>query len=717
MNSAIPSLVLTAGQHGVELSVDRLMHENALDEGSEITVNDLLKIAGRNRLKVRHLKSGWNDVVALGEALPVIIHLNNGRYVILSSVNEEDGKQSVSILDPISANKQLQSVLKDDFMAAWSGDLILLKSRFSLRDDEQSFSLRWILKEFYTQKVLLIQTVMITMLLHVFTVLPIIYIMIVLDKVVNYQAYSTLYVIAIGVLVGHLFAGIFGYLKQYISLFFVSKLEAKLNMKTFSKVMDQSLTYFQSNDSARVVKTVQQVDTIRHFITHKIFGTLFDASALLIYIPILLLFSPTLFIVVLLFSLTIALNNIWGSKQQKNLVNTINNYESLKQKTLNNSITGIDSVKTLALEATLKRDWETASTSHTLATLELGKLNARSSQISATLQQIMTVIVIFIGVLMVFSGDLSAGVLIGVNMLAGKITGPLVKLVTMSTELEKFSTAINLLKGVLNNRGEYQSGGSSPVIEGASQFKNVSFGYNENKMVLKNISFSIDARKSVAIVGPSGSGKTTLLRLMQGLLSPQEGTIMIDGDDIRMLDKEHLRLNVCMVGTKHSFFTDSIRENVMNPMPMASRERLFWAYNMAGLTDDIAELPDGGETKIEEDGGNLPTSMLNKIVLARALIRNPRVLMLDESLSGLSVDDEISILNKLPEIKKGRTLMVATHQLSQVVDFDQILVLSHEGELVEQGSHADLMELKGAYFTQWAKEQSIRGMQEVKEND
>lgn len=708
MNSAIRSLVLAAAQHGIELSLDRLFQENALSDEQELDTGELLHVAARNRLKVRRLSANWSDITRLEKAFPVIARLNNGRFVVISQYLSENDQESVAVLDPVQARPVVETVTREKFSASWSGELILLQARFSVLDEDMPFSMRWMFREFYAQKVLMLQTLSIAMLLHVFTMLPIIYVMIVLDKVVNYHAYSTLYVIAFGVLLGQVFSGILGYLKKYIALFFVSKLEARLNMEAFDKLLGLPLGYFHDNQASTVVKTVQQVATLRQFIVQKIFGTIFDATSLLIYVPILILFSPSLFLLVLLFSLLISYNNLRSSHFQKGMQARISDYENQKQSTLDSAVNGIETVKTLALETSLKRDWEQFSTNSTLASLEQEKLAARAAQISSTLQQVMTVFVIFFGVLMVFEGTLSAGVLIGVNMLAGKITGPLVQLVSIATDFQRFKLAVESLSGVMNHRGEQKRRGLSPQIRGEIELRHLSFGYAEDKKVLNDISLTIHPGKKIAIVGPSGSGKTTLLRLIQGMLQPQEGTVLVDGNDLRAVDKEHLRINVSMLSRYNRFFTESIRDNVLHPMPTASRERLQWAYQRTGLVDAIANLPDGEETVIDADGSNLPTSMLQKIAIARALIRNPKVLLMDEVMSGLSVDDEISLLENMPAINQGRTVIIVTHQLSQVIDSDQIIVLSADGRVIEQGTHVELLDIDGQYAHQWSREMRLR---------
>ncbi len=707
-------MVLAAGQHGVELSKDSLMHEYTLSDDNETEVSKLIRIATENGLKAHSIQTEWSEIAKLGSALPVIAKLSNGRCVVVARWNSDgEGGETLSVLDPAAARPKVEKISKEKFVSAWSGELLLVQRHIKLMDDDQPFSRQWIVKEFLKQKTMMIQVVGIAFLLHIFGFLPIIYIMTVLDKVVNYEAYSTLVVIAVGISVAHLFNGMFSYLKSYIALFFTAKMEVKLNSKAFNSLMDQSVDYFQKTEPSKVVQIVQQVGTIKQFLIGKMFGTMLDATALFFFIPILIMFSPTLFVIVLVFAILIAINNIMSASRLKEAMQKVGASETQKQSILMNSISGIETVKSLTLESVMKKSWEEHSTSSTLASMELGKMAARSAQVSATLQQLMTIVVIFVGVLLVFSDGLSPGVLIGVNMLAGKVTGPLVQLASMSTEIEKFNTAVDLLGGILNKKGERKRRGSVSQIKGGIKFSDVTFSYKDSDPVVSNVSFTIPARQTVGLVGPSGCGKSTLLRIIQGLIKPQEGNIYIDGIDMRTIDMRHLRVNTSLVGNDNTFFTETIRENILRPMPTASMERVIWASKMVALHDTVEDMPDGYETKLEEKGANLSEGQRKKIALARALIRNPKIIMMDEALSGLGLDDEISIRNNMPEIRNGRTMLVVTHHLSQIIDSDLILVMNSDGELAEQGKHQELIAKGGVYADLWKKELMLRGSKEV----
>jgi len=708
MHSALKSLVLTARQHGIDLSVDRLRHDYALSD-DEVDDGLLVEIARDNGLKARNGTFRWRDIPRLGAAFPVIARLKNGTGVIITGHKADDGNgtgEHVLVIDPLSSNPVVEAVAKEQFLAHWDGSLVLVRREYGLTDDDRPFSFAWLAGRFLQQKVLLAELLAIAFILHGFAVLPAIFIMIVLDKVVNYQSTSTLYVITAGVIVAYVFNGVLGYLRQYIILFATAKIDVRLNARVFTKLLDLPLSYFHERSVPAVTRTLQQTTTIRQVLTGKFFAAILDATSLVVFIPILYFYSPLLCAIVFLFAFLISTNVVIASRYQKDKLATATSADSRKQSILATSVTGIETVKSLALEPIQKREWEEAIAHHIMAHLDLGKLNAASSSISATLQQLMTVAVIFIGVQLVFDGSLSAGVLIAVNMLAGRVTGPLVQLVSLATDFEKITAAVNTVASILNTRGESGRGGLVADIIGGIEFHGVSFTYPGGPKGLDNVSFEVRPRQRVGIVGPAGAGKTTLARHIQRLLKPDEGTITIDGQDIRNLDLGHLRIAVAAVTQETTYFKASIRDNILKPYANATMARVLWASKMVGLHEDVERMADGYETLLEEGGTNLSTGQRQKIAIARALIRNPKILILDEALSNFDVDSEVGIMKQMRQINGGRTLVVITNRLHQVTDSDLILVMN-EGRLVQSGTHRELASETGLYAELWRKELSL----------
>ena len=709
MQSAIKSLVLTARQHGKELSLELLLHDYGIGE-EEASDALLVQIATENGLKARCAKFGWQDFIQLKGAFPIIARLKTGQCVIVTGYRpaSDDGsvEEHVLVINTLATKPEIEVVNKDSFLSQWDGSLVLLKREYRLTDEDQPFSFSWIVARFLKQKALLVQLVFIAFVLHAFAVLPAIFIMIVLDKVVNYQSTSTLAVIAAGVIIAYVFNGILAALRQYIILFATSKVDVRLTADVFNKLLNLPLSFFKKQPIASVTSIVQQTNTLRQVLTGRFFAVVLDSTALLVFIPILYLYSPMLCAIVFTFATLISVNNFVGTKASKPKMINAAQAENNKQTILSSSLSGIETIKSLALEPGQKQAWEGAIAGQVVANLELGKTNAITSQISATLQQLMTVAVISLGCLLVFAGELSAGVLIGVNMMAGKVTGPLVQLAGLAADIEKVKTAVTSLSSIMNSRGETVRKGLVTDIFGGIEFKDVSFKYEDGPLALDKVSFKIQARQRVGIVGPSGSGQSTVARHIQGLLRADDGTVTIDDQDIRSLDLGHLRINVAAVSQETSFFKATIRENILKPSPNAAMARVLWAAKLVGLHEDIEKMPDGYETILEEGGLNLTEALRQKIAIARALIRNPKILILDDAVAGFDMESELALRGKMGDINRGRTLIVISNYVSKIATSDLILVMD-EGKVVQSGKHDELVAKEGLYRKLYQMERAL----------
>jgi len=716
MQSAIKCLVLMAGQHNVDLNVDSLLHDYNI-VANEADNDVLIRIAKDHGFKAQAITHSLSAIGEKSGILPVIARLKDTRCVIVTSLGyDAEGKISeVTILDPTVSNPAPRVLSAPEFRAIWGGQLLLIKRKYKANDSDRPFDGNWVLSAYLSNKGLLLQLTLIAILLNIFAVLPAIFIMIVLDKVVNFQATSTLYVITAGVVIAYLFNGILAYLKQYIIFFISGKIDAKINIQLFSKLMDLPLRYFQTRNISETSKVVQHTVTLRQVISGKVFSALLDSTALLIFIPILYLYSPLLCIIVLGFALLMSANVLFSGRSQKKHLNTAAAADASKQTVLTDSVSGIDTVKSLALEPVQKKQWEEAVSHHTLAHLKVNSAGALSQQISNTLQQLMTVAVIFVGVQLVFSGDLSAGVLIAVNMLAGKVTGPLVQLVSLAMDVDKMKRATKSIGAVINHRGENHRTGVAPEILGGISFDGVSVSNTADSEILKNLSFNIKPRQGIAIIGSSGTEKAAIVQLMQGIIRPEEGAVKADNQDLRLIDLSYFRYSVACVNESVHLFKGTVRDNIVLPLPGATSARIAWATDLAGLTPDLEALPDGLETHVEEDGANLDNNLRYKIALSRALIRDPRILILDNLLAHFDLDNEQILRQQLPHIGMGRTLILVANRVSQVQGFEKILVMK-QGELVEQGDHQTLLANNAHYTELWRKERALSAIQPPRPN-
>jgi ATP-binding cassette subfamily B protein len=315
----------------------------------------------------------------------------------------------------------------------------------------------------------------------------------------------------------------------------------------------------------------------------------------------------------------------------------------------------------------------------------------------------MTLGIIGLGALDVFSGELTIGALVAFNMLAGRVSGPLVQLVTMVHEYQEVALAVKMLGEVMNQKPEKDGNrdGLRPDLIGKIEFENVSFRYGaEGAPALDDVSFSIAPGLVFGIVGRSGSGKTTLTRLISGMYPVQQGLLRIDGYDSRELELEHLRRNLGIVLQDSFLFKGTVRENIACVKRDATFAEVVRAAQLAGADEFIERLPRGFDTLIEEDASNLSGGQKQRLAIARALITDPRILILDEATSSLDSESEMIIRRNLRRIAEGRTVIIVSHRLSMLADAHEILVIDR-GQIVDVDRHDRLLSKCTIYRHLW----------------
>jgi len=529
----------------------------------------------------------------------------------------------------------------------------------------------------------------------------------VIDRVLVHQSMPTLWVLTIGVLIAMAFEGAFSYLRQILMLHATNKIDIRMTRKAFAHLLSLPIDYFETTSAGVVARVMQQLEGVRGFLTGRLFFTVLDTVTMLFYAPLMFSYSPTLGAVVVVFTFLIAGVVAALLPTFKKLLDKLNSAEGNRQAMLVETIHGMRTVKSLAIEPALRKSYDQMSAQTINAHFSVAQLALNGNAVTEFLGKLLPVIIIAVGAQSVFDQSMTVGGLIAFQMLSGRVSGPLMALVSLINEYQQTAVSVRILADVMNRPSEGRgSGGLRPILNGDIQFDNVVFRYpSAHNPALDHTSFTIKAGSVVGIVGRSGSGKTTLTKILQGLYPVQDGVVRFDGIDAREIDLAHLRRQMGVVLQENFLFRGSVRDNISIAMPSATFEEIVQAAQLSGADEFIERLPQGYDTILEESAANLSGGQKQRMSIARSLLLRPRILILDEAASALDPESEAIFMRNLHNISKGRTVIMVSHRLSTLVHADAILVM-HQGKLADAGTHSELLQRSETYQTLWNQQTS-----------
>lgn len=702
--TALECLARVAAHHGVDLPPERLRHAYVVD-GSPIALNLLLRMAKDAGLRARHTRLDWGALFRLGGAYPALVRLKNGNWIVVLGAGEgPDGIEVISIFDPLAERRDEALVVdRQLFCARWAGEAILVKRGSRTADGRPAFGLRWFIPELLRQWRLFADVAIAAILLYALGLALPIFFQLVIDKVLVHESFTTLYVLAGGATAALAFDAIFGFLRRYLLLYATNKVDIRVATKTFGHLLGLPVTFFEHISAGVLVKHMQQAARIREFLTGRLFLTTLDALSLFVFLPVLALYSIKLTCVVLAFTaLSGAVVALLMGPFRRRLYD-LYQAEGARQALLVETVHGMRTVKSLAMEPLQGKVWDDRCAQSVAMRFGVEKISAGAQSLTGFLEKMMTLGIIALGALDVFSGEMTIGALVAFNMLAGRVSGPLVQMVTMVHEYQEVALAVKMLGEVMNQKPERDGSrdGLRPDLVGRIEFENVSFRYGaDGAPALDDVSFSIEPGSIFGIVGRSGSGKTTLTRLISGMYPVQHGLLRVDGYDSRELDLVHLRRNLGLVLQDSFLFRGTVRENIACVKRDATFAEVVRAAQLAGADEFIERLPRGFDTMLEEDASNLSGGQKQRLAIARALIVDPRILIFDEATSALDSESEMIIRRNLRRIAAGRTVIIVSHRLSMLSDANQILVIDR-GRIIDVDHHDRLLSKCMIYRHLW----------------
>lgn len=709
-------LVSICRHHNLDADVRRLLHEYAVEE--EPSVSLLRKMADDLGLKSRSGRLKWSALEEREHIYPCIAMNKEGKGVVLCGMRErapeadapEAGEPPLllGVWDPTPhAEGQIPAVewiTQESYEACYTGEVVLFKRVFSLLDEERPFGLLWFIPEFVRQKRLLGEVALAVLSISAIGLVTPLFFQLVVDKVLVHQSYTTLTVLGIAVCGALLFNAILEFLQNYLLIFATNRIDIRLATKTFRKLLNLPVDFYERISSGVLIKHMQQTEKIRQFLSGSLFFSLLELLSLIVFLPVLFWYSAKLTAVVLLFTLLMALVIAVLIKPFQRRLEELYQAEGRRQGMLVETIHGVRTVKSLALEPVLQRKWNDTAAYAISRYFNVAKISMTARTLSHWLERLMGVCIIWVGALAVFDAEISVGALIAFNMLAGRVTGPLVRIVGLVHEYQQTSLSIRMLGVVMNARDEQVGGGIRQPLRGEISFENIRFQYlPDAPPAIREFSYRIHPGTTVGLVGRSGSGKTTVTKLMQGLYPLQQGVIKYDGIDLREIDRAHLRSHIGVVLQDNYFFHGTIRENLTLTKKDATMEEVIYAARVAGAEEFIQNLPRGYDSMLEENASNLSGGQRQRLAIARALLPNPRILIFDEATSALDPESETLIRRNLKQIAHNRTVFIISHRLSILCRADDIVVLE-KGAILEHGTHRQLVAAGGLYASFWQQQ-------------
>ncbi|HET8721867.1 MAG TPA: type I secretion system permease/ATPase, partial [Nitrospira sp.] len=523
---------------------------------------------------------------------------------------------------------------------------------------------------------------------------------VVIDKVLVHKGFTTLHVLAVGMIALAMFDAVLGGLRTYLFSHTTNRIDVGLGAQLFRQVLALPLAYFEARRVGDTVARVRELEQIRQFLTSHSVTVLLDLFFTVVFLAVMWVYSPLLSVVVIaslpLYALlSIAITPAIRARLHEKFNRGADNHSFLVE-----AISGMQTVKAMAVEPPLLRRWEEQLAGYVRASFRATSLITVAGQAASGIQKITTVAVLWVGAYRVIAADLTIGQLIAFNMLSAQVTGPLLRLVNLWQEFQQVGISVQRLGDILNTQPEPSHNPNRttlPHVAGHVVFDEVTFRYRpDGQEVLKKVSFAVASGRVVGVVGRSGSGKSTIAKLMQRLYVPVSGRILVDGVDVAQVDPAWLRRQVGVVLQENFLFNRSIRDNIALTDPGLSMEQVIQASTLAGAHEFILELPDGYDTMVGEQGCSLSGGQRQRIAIARALVANPRILIFDEATSALDYESEALIQHNMAQICQGRTVFIIAHRLSAVRPAHRIYVVE-KGEIVEDGSHEDLLRMNGFY--------------------
>ena len=652
------------------------------ERNGRMTVQDLRLVA--TKLGYRTTVFSVSGTRLLEAPLPFVLV---GRDGAAPRLIVERGNGDLFALDPASGERKRLPLAEAE---AFAQELIAAKPATA---DRRAEDWRHLLRR--RARGAIRELLLASLLINLFVLAPPLFLMAIFNKVITFGALDTLHVLALGMLAVYGFDGLLRGIRGYVSNHTAARLDALLGSEVVQRLLRLPYRHFESTSVGLLNERLRQLDVIRQFFAGQMPLVLIDLAFVALFLGVLFVISGTIAWIAAAAIPVFVLLSLACHRAQKRHVEQNFLSQAAKTSVLAETVNNALTIKSLGLETEIERRWGERLALAATTGFQANNLSSIIAAVGSGLQHLVVLGIIYIGAREVIAGELSLGALIAANLLAARTLGPARKVVSAWAQLQEVRAAFRRLDAIMEEAPEAVPGELAPLPElsGAIALEDLTLQVAPDRPpVLRDVTLEIAAGSTVVIVGASGAGKTTLVRALQGIYRAAGGRVLLDGIDVRHIPPAQLRSQVAVVPQEVQLFAGTIRENIAIGLHAVDPARVAAAAKFVGAHDFIERLPDGYETRLSDSGAGLSAGQKQLICIARALIRNPRILIMDEATSALDRDTERRLMANLKRAGKGRTIVMVSHRPAPAAIADRVLRVA-DGKVAPLDLQAKLVQL------------------------
>ena len=623
-------------------------------------------------------------------------------FVVIYKVS----RKYLYVCDPLKGKRKF---INDIFTAEFTGHIIEIIPTEKFEKNKNYYSLSFgIFKQLFKSQIKLTLVIfLLSVIVTVFNIISILYNQILFDYIVPNNLVSKLFEIFITFSLIIILSNLFSFIRQYFIFQYSKRLDEKLLLALYKKTILLPFEYFSSRQTGDILSRFDDAISIRETLSTVCISLVMDTvlsigAAFALWKISNYLFVLVFFPIVIYVFIVVFFRKIITKLNYKNM-----KYSASLNSLLIEMISGIELIKSFCIE----NEFINKINKNFKKMVNMGTKIATIISLQITIQEIVsrifTLLILVLGSYYIIDNTLSIGSLMTFNTLIVYFFNPIEKILQLQNNFQKSIIAINRLTEIIESSLDFNEDENIKDIDGGTIIvDSLKFGYSANLNIFENLNLVIPSNKKVAIIGKSGSGKTTLIRLIMRFYDYENGHIYLNNTDIKNYNKQSLRNIIGYVGQDSFFFSGTIIENI-NIHNKNSFRKVVEICKLVKIHDFIVSLPNGYYSRISENGKNFSAGQKQRLSLARAILLNPKILILDEATSNLDVETELEIDSVLSSLTEKMTIIMIAHRLSTISRCDQILFLE-KGTLVEQGTHIELLNLKKQYYNLWNNREVIK---------